>query len=120
MIGEAQTKAELEMAETEMHTLGTTSKQIRRTPNSGMQFIGFVKVKRTRTAGVARFLERHVQEMEEQLRWRHQRGFFQHLKPMKVEESRKVESQCIHDDDGRLLRIRISSLKDGRDSFNLC
>ena len=42
--------------------------------------------------------------MEEQLRRRNQRGFFQHLKSMEVEETRKVEPQCIRDEDGRLLR----------------
>ena len=42
--------------------------------------------------------------MEEQLRRRDQRGFFQHLKSMEVEETRKVDSQCIRDEDGRLLR----------------
>ena len=39
------------------------------------------KVKRTRAAAVTRFFERYVQEMEEQLRRRDQRGFFQHLNP---------------------------------------
>ena len=42
--------------------------------------------------------------MEEQLRRRDQRGFFRHLKSTEVEETRKVESQCIRDEDGRLLR----------------
>ena len=32
-----------------------------------------------------------------------QRGSFQHLKSMEVEEMKKVESHCIRDDDGRLL-----------------
>ena len=56
-----------------------------------------------RTVAVTRFFERYVQEMVEQLRRRNQRGFFQHLKSMEVEETRKVESQCIRDEDRRLL-----------------
>ena len=42
--------------------------------------------------------------MEEQLHRWDETGFFQHLKSMEVEETRKVESQCIRDEDGRLLR----------------
>ena len=55
------------------------------------------KVTRTRTGAVTCFFERYVQEMEENLRWRDRRGFFQHLKSMEGEKMRKVESQCIHD-----------------------
>ena len=61
-------------------------------------------VKKARTVAVTRFFERFVQKMEEQLRRRDQRGFFQHLKSMEAEETRKVESQYIRDEDGRLLR----------------
>lgn len=39
--------------------------------------------------------------MDEQLRRHDQRGFFQHLKSM---EFNKVESQCIREEDRRLLR----------------
>ena len=60
--------------------------------------------KKIMTVAVTRFFERYVLEMEEQSRRRNQRGFFQHLKFMEVEETRKVESQCIRDEDGRCLR----------------
>ena len=61
-------------------------------------------VKKMRAVAITRFFERYVQKMEEQLRRRDQRGFFQHLKSMEVEETRKVESRCIRDEDGRILR----------------
>lgn len=62
------------------------------------------KVKRTRNAGITRFFGPHVQEMEEQLCRRDQRRFFQHLKSMGVGNTRKVDIQCIHGEDGSLLR----------------
>ena len=103
--GDAQTKAELEMAETEMHTAwnnlkaNTKDHELRKAVRRACK-----TVKKARTKAVTRFFERHVQEMEEQIRRRDQRGFFQHLKSMEVEETRKVESRCIRDEDGRLLR----------------
>ena len=33
-----------------------------------------------------------------------QHGFFQNIKPVQPEETKKVESQCVHDEEGRLLR----------------
>ena len=42
--------------------------------------------------------------IEAQLSWSDKRGFFQHFKSMEMKETRKVESQCIRDEDGRLLR----------------
>ena len=61
-------------------------------------------LKRVRGAAVIRFFERYVRELEKQLRRRDQRGFFQHLKFMKVEKTRKVYSQYIRDEERRLLR----------------
>ena len=51
-----------------------------------------------------RFLERHVQGMEEDLRQLDQRGLFQRLKPLDMEDTRKVSSQYIRDEEGRVLR----------------
>ena len=33
-----------------------------------------------------------------------QHGFFQNIKSVQLEETKKVESQCVHDEEGRLLR----------------
>ena len=33
-----------------------------------------------------------------------QHGFFQNIKSVQLEETRKVESQCVRDEEGRLLR----------------
>ena len=51
-----------------------------------------------------RFLERHVQDMEEDLRQRHQRGLFQRFKSLNIEDTRKVSSQYIRDEEGIMLR----------------
>ena len=55
-------------------------------------------------AAVVRFFERHVVELEKQLRVGDQPGFFQNIKSVQLEETKKVESQCIRDEEGRLLR----------------
>ena len=51
-----------------------------------------------------RFLERHVQGMEEDLRQRDQRELFQRCKSLKIEDTRKVSSQCIRDEEDIVLR----------------
>ena len=51
-----------------------------------------------------RFLERHVQGMEENLRQRDQRGLFQRCKSLNVEDTRKVNSKYIPDEEGIMLR----------------
>ena len=51
-----------------------------------------------------RFLERHVQGMEENLRQRDQRGHFQRCKSLKIEGTREVSSQYIRDEEGIMLR----------------
>ena len=51
-----------------------------------------------------RFFERHVVELEKQLRMGDQHGFFQNIKSVQLEETKKVESQCVRDEEGRLLR----------------
>ena len=56
------------------------------------------------SAAVVRFFERHVVELEKQLRMRDQHGFFQNIKSVQLEEMKKVEPQCVRDKGGRLLR----------------
>ena len=51
-----------------------------------------------------RFLERHVQGMEEDLRQRNQRGLIQRCKSLKIEDTWKVNSQYIRDEEGIMLR----------------
>ena len=50
-----------------------------------------------------RFLERHVQGMEEDLRQRDQRGLFQRCKSLKIKDTRKLSSQYICDEEGIML-----------------
>ena len=61
-------------------------------------------LKRVRSAAVVRFFERHVVELEKQLRIGDQHGFFQNIKSVQLEETKKVESQCVRDEEGTLLR----------------
>ena len=60
-------------------------------------------LKRVRSAAVVRFFERHVVELEKQLRMGDQHRFFQNIKSLKLEETKKVEPQCVRDEGGRLL-----------------
>ena len=53
---------------------------------------------------VVRFFERHVVELEKQLRMGDQHGFFQNIKSVQLEETKKVELQCVRDEEGTLLR----------------
>ena len=57
-----------------------------------------------RSAAVVRIFERHVVELEKQLRIGDQHGFFQNIKSVQLEETNKVESQCVRNEEGRLLR----------------
>ena len=61
-------------------------------------------LKKVRSAAVVRFFERHVLELEKQLRVGDQHGFFQNIKSTQLEETKKDESQCGRDEEGRLLR----------------
>ena len=63
-------------------------------------------LKRVRSAAVVRFFERHVVESEKQLRMGDQHGFFQNIKSVQLEKTKKVELQCVRDEGGRLLRDR--------------
>ena len=61
-------------------------------------------LKRVRSAAVVRFFERHVVELEKQLRMGDQHEFFQNIEWVQLEETKKAESQCVRDEEGRLLR----------------
>ena len=61
-------------------------------------------LKRMRSVAVIRLFERHVVELEKQLRMGHQHGFVQNINPMQLGERNKVESQCARDEEGRMLR----------------
>ena len=60
-------------------------------------------LKRVRSAAIDRFFERHVVELEKQLRMGHQHGFFQNINSLQLEETKNVESQCVRDEGGRPL-----------------
>ena len=103
--GDARTEAELQTATDAMHAAwqrlktDTRDAQLRRAVRKACNAL-----KRVRSATVVRFFERHVVELEKQLRMGDQHGFFQNIKSVQLEETKKVESQCVHDDGGRLLR----------------
>ena len=61
-------------------------------------------LKRVRSAAVVRFFERHVGELEKQLRVGNQHRFFQNIESVQLEETEKAESQCVRDEEGRVLR----------------
>ena len=66
----------------------------------GMQLVGESAKCSSRS-----FLERHVVELEKHLRMGDQHEFFQNIKSVQLlEEAKKVESQCVRDEEGRLLR----------------
>ena len=61
-------------------------------------------LKRVRSAAVVRFFERLVVDLEKKLRMGDQQGLFQNIKSVQLEETKKVESQCVRDEGGKLLR----------------
>ena len=103
--GDARTEAELQAATNAMHTawqrlkVDTRDAQLRRAVRKACNWL-----KRVRSAAVVRFFERHVVELQKQLRMGDQHGFFQNIKSVQLEETKKMESQCIRDEEGRLLR----------------
>ena len=103
--GDARTEAELQAATDAMHTawkrlkMDTRDAQLRRTFRKACNWL-----KRVRSAAVVRFFERHVVELEKELRMGDQHGFFQNIKSVQLEETKKVESQCVRDEEGTLLR----------------
>ena len=103
--GDTQTEAELHTATDAMHTAwqqletDTRDAQLRRAARKECNWL-----KGVRSAAVVRFFERHVVELEKQLRMGDQHGFVQNIKSVQLEETKKVKSQCIRDAEGRLLR----------------
>ena len=79
--------------------MDTRGAQLRRAVRKACNWL-----KRVRSAVVVRFFERHVVELEKQLRMGDHHGFFQNIKSVQLEESKKVESQCVCGEEGRLLR----------------
>ena len=88
-----------------MHTawqhlkMDTRDAQLRRAVTKACSWL-----KRVRSAALVRFFERHVVELEKQLRMEDQHRFFENIKSVQLEETKKVESQCVRDEKGRLLR----------------
>ena len=88
-----------------MHTawqrlkMDTMDAQLRRAVRKACNWL-----ERVQSAAVVRFFERHVFELEKQLRMGDQHGFFQNIKSVQLEATKKVESQCVRDEEGRRLR----------------
>ena len=61
-------------------------------------------VRRAITHVQRRFIRKHALSLEEELRQLDQRGFFQRMKSLSIEDTRKVVSQYIHHEKGRMLR----------------
>ena len=103
--GNAQTEVELQIAAEAMHAAwqrlktDTMDAQLQRTVRKACNWL-----KRVRSAVVVRFFERHVVELEKQLRMGDQHGCFQNIKLAQLEETKKVKSQSVRDDGGRMLR----------------
>ena len=103
--GDAQTEAELQTVTDAMHAAwqclktDTRDAQLRKAVRKACNWL-----KRVRSAPVVPFFERHVVELEKQLRMGDQHGFFRNIKSVQLEKTKKVESQCARDEGGRLLR----------------
>ena len=103
--GDARTEAELQAATDAMHSawqrlkMDTRDAQLRRAVRKTCNWL-----KGVRSAAVVRFFERHVVELEKQLRMGDQHGFFRNIESVQLEETKKVESQCVRDEERRLLR----------------
>ena len=91
--GDARTEAELQAATDAMHIawqrlkMDTRDAQLRRAVRKACNWL-----KRVRSAAVVRFFEHHFVELEKQLRMGNQHGFFQNIKSVQLEETKKVES----------------------------
>ena len=70
-------------------------------------------LKRVRSVAVIRFFERHVVALEKQLRKGDQHGFFQNIKSVQLEETKKVESQCVRDEKGECCTTKGVSARGG-------
>ena len=103
--GDAQKEAELQVAIDAMHAawqsleIDTRDAQLRRAVRKACNWL-----ERVQSAAVVRFFERHVVELEKQLRTGDQHGLFHNIKLVQLKETKKVESQRVRDEEGRLLR----------------
>ena len=79
--------------------MDTRDAQLRRAVRKACNWL-----KRMQSVAVVRFFERQIVELEKQLRMGDQHGFFQNIKSVQLEETKKVESRCVRDEEGRLLR----------------
>ena len=99
--GDAQTEAELQTTTDAMHEAwkrlktDTRDAQLWRTVRKACNWLKL---------SIRPFFERHVVELEKQLRMGDQHRFFQNIKSVQLEKTKKIESQCIRDDGRRLLR----------------
>ena len=103
--GDAQAGAEISMAT----AAGRAAWKRQRADAQDSQLMRAARREKTRFHRVCndaheRFLERHVQGMEEDFRQRDQRGLFQRIKSLNIEDTRKVSSQYIRDEEGIMLR----------------
>ena len=103
--GDAQAEAEISMATAARRA--AWKRQRADTHNS--QLMRAVRRENTRFHRVCndayeRFLERHVQGMEADLRQRDQGELYQRCKSLNIEDTRKVNSQYIRDEEGKMLR----------------
>ena len=77
--------------------IDTRGAQLRRAIRNAINWLN-----RVRSAAVVRYVERHVVELEKQLRMGNQHEFFQNIKLVQLEETRKVEPQYVCDEKGRV------------------
>ena len=95
--GGARTEVELQAATHAMHAawqrleIDTKGAQLRRAVRHACNWL-----KKVRSAAVVSFFELHVVELEKRLRMGDQLGFFQNIESVELEETKKVESQYIH------------------------
>ena len=91
--GDARTEAKRQAATDKMHAawqsliMDTRDAQLRRAVRKAYNWL-----KRVRSAAAVRFFECHVVELEKQLRMGDQHGFFQNIKSVQLEVTKKVES----------------------------
>ena len=103
--GDVRTEAQLLAATDAMHAAWQRLKmdirdaQLRRAVRKACNWL-----KKVRSAEVVRSFKRHVVELEKQLHVGDQYGLFQNIKSVQLEKTKKVESQCVRNEEVRLLR----------------
>ena len=103
--GNTQTEAELQVATDAMHEawhrlkIYTRDAQVRRTVRHECTWL-----ERAPSAAIVCFFERQVVKLEKQLHMGNQRGLFQSIKSLQLEETKRVEPQYARGEVGRLLR----------------